>query len=47
MPGLGQQHTVWAVADPEGVVGWLEPPFVTKLFLFYGDFSEKSGKNNK
>ena len=29
------------VADPEGVQ---QPPFETKLFLFHGDFSKKSGK---
>ena len=27
--------------------GLLEPPFKANLFHFHGEFSEKSGKNNK
>ena len=40
-PSLG------TVADPEGVRGVCLNPFETKLFLFRGEFSEKSGRINE
>ena len=42
----GSLHLFDPVADPEGVR--LDPhPFETKLFHFHGEFTEKSGQNNK
>ena len=40
---------ICSVADPEGVQGVRSKgaPFETKLFCFYGEFSENSGKNSK